>query len=595
MNSSAPQDSPVAAPAKLGVFGRWWRAATEPFYIDEERTIFQQMVRRALLWLPVVLPLVGVLLFGAFQAVTVWRAHTLATEAMESARAGAIAKARMQVMSAANLRPDDLPVRRAEVFVRSKMNDPQVLGQWRELAETVDLTAEEAAEYAMMAVLFGTAEQFEHAHSMLVQAGDAERAASLLSAYEMRSGNIGSSIEGARAAAASGDPARKLSLARLLVARHGPALLTSRDSRPEDVAGAEEAADLIDSLRGTPQAAEALGLGLALLPVSMERARSWAEEAMRNPDPSSSALIPAAQFLFETGTVGSDEMFAKLSPVFAKATADQKAAFGHWLNRVGRSSDTLVLISAADTSDSPHAFAARAMALGNLGQWDALLAMADEQTKVPESLRLAAKALALSRLGRNDLVPALLAEAVAAGAKDRRLKETLRAIDGMDGHFIANDTLLELCGNPELAGEVFPLARDRFARDGQLELRRQAWKSANVAAPQAAVVKDYQRRLELLAGRSVDLRETAAAVNQINPSARFTHALALLREGKAAEAVQIIQEASFRLAELPPGDLAILVAANDAADRKEDAVSVRALIRPGTLDPEEEALLGPGQ
>jgi hypothetical protein len=590
MNESPPQKS--ATSPRPGLLRRWWRAATRPIEIDEERSIFRQRMVRILLWLPVVVPLLAIMAFATFHFATVWRAHRLAAGAMESARAGALVKARLQAMSASNLRKNDPEVRRVMVFVLSKMNAPGASEQWTDLSNMVDLTAEEAEEFATVAMLFGTAEQFDRAHTLLEQAGDPAKAASLRSARDMRSGNVAKSVEGARAAAASGDSAMKLSLARLLVARHGPALLGTREPKQEDVEGAAEAAALIEQLRGTPQASEALALGLALLPVSMDQARSWAEEALENPDPSSSALIPAAQFMVETRAVGVQEMIAKLSPVFAQAGAEQRAAFAQWLNRNGHASDTLALLTAEDAAANPHAYAARAMALANLGQWDALLAMTEEQTKVPESLRLTSRALASSRLGRVDLVPGLLAEAIAAGARDRRLKETLLAVDQMDGRTVADDTLLGLCSDADLAGVVFPVARDRFTRAGQLDSRQQAWELASAAAPDAPAVKDYRRRSDLLAKRTVDLRETAAAMRLGDPTHRFTHALAQLRQNPHAEALETVRGTGLRPDELTPADLAVLAAVLSANGLDEEAAMARALIRPGTIGTEEASLLG---
>jgi len=583
--------TPAAPATRPGLARRWWRAANEPLYYDPERSILRQILWRALLWTPVVLPVIAAALFGAFHFLTIWRAHSLAEQAMESARAGAVVKARLQAMSASNLRKNDPEVRRAAVFVGSKMNDPQALEHWQSLSESVELTAEEAAEYATVALLFGTGEQFDRAHGLLERAGDPGKAASLRAAKELRGGNMSKSVEAARAAAASGEPAKQLDLARLLVARHGPAMVIAREPAPEDLKGAEEATALIEGLRGSPQEAEALGLGLALLPVSMEQARSWAEAALASGDPASPALIPAAQFLAETDTIPVDDLLEKLRPIFGKAGAEQKAAFAQWLNRHGQAAETLTLLTAEDATGNPHAFAARGAALGSLGRWDAVMEMTDKASTVPESLRLTTRALAATRTGRADLVPALIAEAISAGAREGRLQEALTAIDRMSGQQVANDSLLSLCGDPSIAHAAFPAARDRFARLGELELRRQAWDLARSAAPEAPSVRDFGRRLEILAGKPVDLRETAAAMVSRDHSPRLTHALALLRAQRAGEALDVVRESGLRPDQLAPADAAVVVAVSSANDQPQMAAAARDLTRPEMLEPQEQALL----
>jgi hypothetical protein len=141
---------------------------------------------------------------------------------------------------------------------------------------------------------------------------------------------------------------------------------------------------------------------------------------------------------------------------------------------------------------------------------------------------------------------------------------------------------------------VLPYARDRFAREGQTDLLRQATESALAAAPAALPVLDYQRRRALLEGKPVDLRDTAAALVSRDLAPRFTHALALLREGRPAEALAAIKDAGRRPADLPPGDLAVQIAVLEANQLGEDAASARLLLPSGRLDDLEQRLADRG-
>ncbi len=582
-------------PTLLSLPRRWWSAATEPFYIDEERTIAQQMTRRVLLWLPIVLPALALLAAVVIYVAIGVRARNLAAEAMESARSGGLLKARMQAMSAHGLRPDDLDVRRAVAFVRSKINDRAALDLWEQLAADTPLTAEEAKEYAVFAMLFGTADQFANAAGLLEKSGDKEEADLLRSARELRSGNLADSLSRAREAAAGGtDPAKTLHLLRVLVARHGLSMMRSAVADPADEKGVAEAADLVDALQGTEHGRTALGLGLAMLPVGRDRARTWAQAALADPAPDHPGLVPAAQFMVETGEGAPADYRARLGPIFAKASLEQRTAYAQWLNRHGFADETLGLLTAEEASADGQAYAVRSMALATLRQWAALMEMTEQPTSAPESLRLTTRTLAAAMSGRSDLVPDLVAEAVRAGARDNRLNEVLAAVTQLEGEEFADDALLQMCTDPRLVPIVLPYARDRFAREGKADLWRQAVEFAMAAAPAAPPVLDHQRRRALLEGKSVDLRETAAALVSRDLAPRFTHALALLREGLPEQALEVIQDAGRRPADLPPGDLAVQIAVLEANNRGEDAAGARLLLPSGRLDSLEQGLADRG-
>jgi hypothetical protein len=582
-------------PTLLSLPRRWWSAATEPFYIDEERTIAQQMTRRVLLWLPIVLPALALLAAVVIYVAIGVRARNLAAEAMESARSGGLVKARMQAMSAHGLRPRDLAVRRAVAFVSSKIYAPAALGLWEQLAADTPLTAEEAKEYAVFAMLFANDDQFGAAAGLLEKSGQQQEADLLRSARELRSGNLADSVTSARQAAAGGADADKtMHLLRVLVARHGFSMMRSPVADPADEKGVAEAADLVDALQGTKQGPTALGLGLAMLPVSRDRARTWAQAALAQATPDHPGLIPAAQFMVETGEGAPADYRARLDPVFAKASLDQRTAYAQWLNRHGFADETLGLVTAEEASADGQAYAVRSMAMATLRQWPALMEMTEQQVTAPESLRLTTRALAAAMTGRSDLLPDLVAEAVRAGAHDNRLNEVLSAVTRMGAEEFADDALLQMCTDPAMVPIVLPAARDRFAREGKADLRRQALEFAAAAAPNAPPVLDHQRRRALLDGKPVDLRDTAAALVSRDLAPRFTHALALLREGLPEQALAVIQDSGRRPPDLTPGDLAVQIAVLEANNRGEDAAAARLLLPAGSLDESEQGLADRG-
>ncbi|MFZ4483513.1 MAG: hypothetical protein ACOYOL_05975 [Chthoniobacterales bacterium] len=591
MENTPPHASQTAKPNFLS---RWWKAANLPLHIDEERTISQQVIRRVLLWLPVVLPVVCLVAVTSIYFLIGWRARSLAAEAMASVRAEGWAKARMQVQSASNLRPNDPAVRRARLFVQSAMNDPAALPLWEELRADTKFTAEEAEANARVATWYGTDAQYEQATEALVQAGEPAKAATMRSARLLRRGNLTKAVTEARAAvAASNDPELKLYLARLLAARHGPMLASAAGVPPEDAKSIEELYALVDELAGTPEANQAYALVLSSPRVPQDKARKWAVAALGDLSPTNPALVPAAEVMIRGGDSTLSDQVRQLSPVFAKAATPEQATFAQWLNLQGNWEEALALITADKAAENEQAFLARADALASLQRWDALFSTTEGESKTPESLRLSVRAVAARKLGRNDAAPQLLSDAIRAAAREGRLTQFLSTADKAGERDLADDLLIEMCADPATAERSFRVARDRFGRRGQFESMALAYDAAAQAAADAPAVQDYARRLALLEGKAPEPEKTAAAVAATpdDESVRFTHALALLKLGRAREALALFDDVDIFVSQLPPGEQAIVFAVMSANGQQLDAAAVRHAIDPALLEQGERNLL----
>lgn len=551
------------------------------------------LLRRFMLWVPL-LVLAAVLVGGAgFYFFTGWRARDLAGKAMENARSGNLPMARLQVISATSLRGGDPEVRRAKLYVQSRLNDPATLADWAKLAAGEKLTDEELEEWARVTMLGGTDAQFAQAGTALEQAGLTAKAAAMRSSRQLRRGNLMLSIAEARAAAEqSGDAAKKLELLRLLLARHAPMLNAAGSSNPEDVRGGEEIIALVDALQTTPQANEATALVLGSLPLPPEKSRTWAEAALRERSPSNPALLSAVQVLIAGG--GSEDDYARqLSAVYAGAEVAQQAEFARWLNRRQKHDDTLALITPAKAAHNAVAWEVRAQALVSKQRWQDLLAMSESASNAPESLRLFYRGFAAQRLGRIGIAPKSFSDAVRAAVREGTLLATLQAVDSVGEGKLADPILIEMSASPGMTDRMFRVARDRFGRRGQFASMAAAYEAASKAAPDAPSVQDYRRRTELLAGRGISCEETAAAVvaAPADPAARFTHALALLREERAADALGVFHDFDVFVERMSPGEQAIVVAIWEANGMSGHAANLRRTLDPALLEQGEYALI----
>ncbi len=592
--SEGPNIFSRAASSVADLFVSWWRAAAGPIRWYNFPSPFRAIVQRVMLWIPVAVLVTAVLGAAGFYGFTGWRARDLADRAMESARSGNVAMARLQVASASNLRSRDPAVQRAETYVQSRLNDPRALASWEKLAGESALTDEELEERARLAMLAGTDEQFAQTVEALEKSGLEAKASALRSARQLRRGNLGQSITEARDAAEQSDEvAKKLGLLRLLLTRHAPMLNVLGAVNPEDNVGREEIIALVNELQATPQGNEAIALALGAFPLPAETSRGWAEAAWQDQSPTNPALLTAAQALVALDAASADDLAHQLAAVFAGVEPARQAAFALWLNSHGKWEDAAGLITPAKAAQNAAAFEARAQALTSLEQWQDLLAMSEAASNAPESLRLVYRGMAAQKLGRVGIAPKSLADAVRAAVREGTLAPTLRVVDLLGEGKLADPIIVEMCGSPGLTDLMFRVARDRFGRRGQFATMAQAWEAAKQAAPESPAVQDYRRRMDLLDGRAVPSTETAAAVAAApaDPVVRLTHALALLREGSPGNAMGAFHDLDVFVDRLAPGDQAIVVAIFEANGMSSHAASLRTSLNSALLEQGEFALI----
>lgn len=573
-------------------FIRWWREATGPIMWGYHLTPWEAIRRRLILWAPVAVIAFLVVGMIGMHFLVGWRAHRMASRAMDSAREGNLPMAQLQILSARNLRPADAQVNRALVFVQSRTDNPATLARWENLAATSKLTPEEIEERARLASVAGSDAQFDTAMTAYEQSGTEAGAAELRSMRALRRGNLTASVEEARIAASHGSPEKKLVLLRLLLMRYA-SLLGQPD--PENVAAGQEIAALADDLQKTPQGETALALILGEGARRMKKAAAWASAAMDRKSLENPALLPAAQFLVSHGKMKPQQAYADLLAVYASAAPDRQAQLAHLLNRWKMQDEVLALLPVEKAVQSPAAYEERAQALVAKGQWENLQRLVEKPTKAPGSLQLYYRGLASRHLNGGVFATNLLADSLRAGAKEGRLPRMLSALDSRGESDLANSVLIELCSNPVLTDIAFRLARDRFRRTGDFANLDAAWLAAAKALPNTPSVRDFAWRADLLAGKPVKLEETAAASAEApgDIQARFTHALNLLRSDHPTEAFAAFHDMDVFVSHLPPGDQAIAIAIFDANGLHTQSAQVRSRLKRHLLTNAEYALLGP--
>ena len=533
------------------------------------------MLRRFLLVAAVLVVVMAILGAVGFQLFQGWRARDLAGKALQSLEIANYRAAWLQMNSARNLRPDDPTVLRATAIIESRFGMPSGMESWDRYAAKRELSQEDLVERGRAAAALGNEDQFKRALDGLDAAGEAASAGRLRTVRSLARGNMDRAIEEARrAVAATDDPAMKLDLARLILRRHVDQLAAAPQAE-ESQRTAKEMFAIVDSLQGTAQGEEALAFGLMFLLPGQEEQERWANLAMKNAAPSNTALLPAATVMVDLGKAKPEELQKVLRPIYDAAPLDQRAAFVAWLTRQDMPREALTLITAQEAGESVDAFMARTQALAKMGNWSAVIETVDAGGKAPLSLRLVTKARAEYAMRQQAQSGAKsLADAMRAAAREGGIAFVVSSGDDMGAQSVVDATLVELCGDPGVADDVFRMTRDRLSRRGSTTqtLLAEAHARALGAAPNAVSAQDYARYLKLIepldvdaseeeiASRTVSPEETARAVAAAptDPAVRATHALALLRAGKSQQALVAFDDLTVFYNRVPPALQAVI-------------------------------------
>lgn len=558
-----------------------------------------------------VLVLLGLVAAGGAHLFQSWRARDLAGKALRNLEGENFRMAWLQLNSARALRPGDPAVLRASAIIESRFGMPTAMDYWERLATRSNLSPEDLGERGRTALRFGSAEQFVAAVGALEESGKEDEAARLRIDRMLRQGEIDAAITATlKASDAGGDRGLKLDAARLLVQRHMDRLALARENgEPADVTG--EIAALVEACFDAPEEAEALALGLSYLDVPATVQSAWIERAMKYNSAENPALLPGASAKVATGQATAAEIYTGLRGSFDAASLERRAAFAIWLTRYGMPREALTLITAQEASETGEAFVARVEALAALESWSAVIETVNAGGKAAKSAQLAAKARAEYALGYDQSGAQSAAETIRVAAAEGNLATAVAMVDAIGAGTAVDTLLVEVAGDPRVADSAFRLARDRFTRQAPGGGGRLAAAAERVAAvaPTSPALLDYHRYRNLVnvlgaeatsedeAGDEeviiVEPDETLEALEASPGDAptRITHALALVKAGRSAEAAGLFEEFTLYFNRLPPPLQASLSAVMSAGGQGELAVAMASRVNTNCLTPQETRLL----
>lgn len=563
-------------------FVDWWRDATgqtAEWHLHTSRV--RAVARRIALWLPVVA--IVALLAGAagMYTFTGWRARDLARRSGAAIDEGELRHALIQAESARKLRGNDPVVLRAYAAALAASGDRRSLDIWRLIAAAGPLSEDDRVARAQVAVRMGDDAEFEDAVAVMQETGRTAEAKAWRGRRALEQRDFTSAQRFLQQAAAE-DPSdeRRFELAEML------ANIGTKGA----LAGAVQ---IVEAAAKGEQPEKALAFGLSSVPAGPATRLGWAQRAWMNMRPDNAALLPAATVLVEDHHRAADEVVAELAMVFTGAGAEQRGAYARWLLDHNFPQEALVFARAGEARTSQGTFLVRAEALSKTRDWGALLELVRAGAPVKEYIAELLRARAEQGMGRTVAAEQSWTRAVRASAAAGRLHEVLAQVDAAGRPDVADRALLELCGSHAYSDYALRVARWRFSLRGEPRLREEAFKAALEASPRAPTVLDLDRLRRLMAGENVDPSETLAALEaeSSNIDLRLTHALALTRNGRAAEARKVLEPCEAIRHQLQPGQKAVITAVLAATGSRQEAIALARTMRSGHLTDAEYRLV----
>lgn len=556
----------------------WWREVSGPLNRSQHPSMGAAVRRRIFLVAPafvllgVLLAVPGVVLFMQ------WRALDLAAKSIENSGRGQRRLAYIQAESAAGFREDLPEVIRARALARTAFGDPASIDYWNKLEEVGAMRDEDLTSRAEGAAAIGSPQQLAGAITALESAGRSREARIWQARHCMRRNDPAGAERFLREALSMEDSLDvRLELSRVLGA------IGTADAQAEAVG-------IIGDAANGPDRAKALAFGLSYIKAGPATRRAWAEDALRDANPDNPALLPAASTMVDDDHWSLDDAVARLDKVYLGAPLEKRVDYVEWLAARNRPREEITRrITKQDARQSARAFRIRAATAVEMKDWETVLQMLDEGSLLEETASWLLRARAEDALGRSAAARTSVRKALESAIKTMRLPEALAETDAMGQSFLASEILLEQCAQPSSAEYVLRVARWRFGQRGEPGRLDEIYRRAPAGAKGVPTLSDMGWRRELLEGKQVSPELTGAAVDRepSNVEFRITHALALLRDGRAAEARLALAPLEPVSHQLFAAQKAVLSAVLSATGSQSEAVSVATSINPQHLtDPE---------
>lgn len=505
---------------------------------------------------------------------------------------GKVEEARMGLDTAVRLDPRNAQALRMLARLREAQGSGQeAMEAMRRLSESGQLTLDDLSTYSMMAARNGDSALAERLADAAARGGNPVLR-HLLRA-ELAAGK--NDLEGAEkelreAAEADKAGGAKLALARFLVQRR-----LNAETAPEVLKMLQEL-----SANQGPLGAEALALGVAGGVVPRDGMGAWITSMRAHPAKNGRMLLLADTAEVALAPDGKTAVAGRMAARLQGAAVEERVQGMVWAMRMGEPAVASGMLSPEEAAKDAGVFSAWLDALAVQGKWQEISAQLAregqplpvylrtlyagralvEQGKVAEGRAEYAKALQVSYANREDFIRtvAYLATAGDEGLFEQGLRRALE--DKPDRR-------------DEVMRAVVPAVASK--RDAAETLRVYEIAASVPGAAEEGTLQNDMDYLALVLDRPVDGRRIAlrSGANPRDFSYRLTHAMALIREGKGKEALQVLEdcEPDVFVPALPPHQKAVVAAALASAGKPQEAVHVASMVPPAGISRQEADFL----
>lgn len=518
-----------------------------------------------------------------------WRATQLATQAVAALERGEAEIAQSKAAAAFQLAPGNFDVVRAAARVTASQKDPQAIGFYRSLARSGVATGEDfaaLAEVALEAGRFDVFEQNVHLALERLPAGDL-RIERMLGRYALMNGDFSAAIAAFRHVSDS-DPdsaTAKLDLAAALLAAPE---LSARRTAPSMV---EEAVRIQPDLANP---------ALRLL--------AGTEGLLRE------TRLDATSRLLATGDLSLEDrldilrMRIAIDPSLRTPTVEEviestdfdtmndRIVVAKWLVHLGENQRAFDMIPLQEAATRVDWFLVWLDAAAGLGRWsDVERAITRPDAALPAFIRELFLGRALAAQGKPGSAMHYERAITAAGGDIERLVYLAGYFSAIGQFSLAERALNRLAEDPASARTawealigLYRRQKDTKALLETLERMESRWKGDPIIENDLLYVRLLTRQN---LAHTAETARAAALEKPGNLPFQITHALALLRQDRAAEAAAIFEGSNLQLGQLLPHQRVVLAAILAENGDEGSARDVAALIDRDLLLPEEAALL----
>lgn len=553
---------------------------------------------RKRIWLVVLIAL-AVIAGGASASFWVYgkvknrQSHRLVDSGMQYLRDNKPDEAKMAFETALRLNPSNSSALRmlARVQQGTGLGDASLL-TWQKLAESGSMNLEDLSSYALLAAARKDWALAMRLADAVARGGNPTLRHLLRAELFSSEGKTAEAEEELRLAAEVDETGNGKSLLADFLIRNRLNAETAPEIR-----------DLLRELSARPDGAGARALSSAISTglVPANELPGWIAALRAHPEKTPRMLLLADAAELAARPDDRDRILSSLASRVEAADIGDRIAAIQWLTSLGAHRQAIDLLTADEAASDAMALSLWMDAHAALGEWDPILALLSRQElPIPAFLQNLYRGRALKMSGNDEEGALLLRQALAeAKASDRpEVLPQTAAYFGLAGEdALLDQCVLEILNRPDIAEDALrtTIAALQRRRDANALLRIYELALANPRFADNLTLLNDRDYLRIILDIETDKGEIAlrSSANPRDFAFRITAALALLKSGKAAEALQLLDdcEPDVHVATLPPYQKAVVASALASNSRQREALAVASSVPPGFLSSQEADFL----